>query len=398
MAIKSILSNKARTVLTMLGIIIGIAAVMTIVAVVQGSNKQMMEYYESQGTNKIDVYAYQWNGKDVSQKLYDYCLSLNKLVDGVTPNLNYWGSNGSLKYKAVDCANNPDFGAPQIMLGSDQYSLCNNFTIAEGRDLSYLDIKTYNQVVVLGAEVKNYLFQYQNPIGQRVTLGTNSFEVIGVYKAKDTGFSQSWGWSMDNMAVVPYTLNRMLNSGNSRIESFVVKAKDKSSTTEAITRLTGFLSGEIDSNMGYFSVYSQNEWMESSNDQTKMMSYVGGGVAGISLLVGGIGIMNIMLVTVRERTREIGIRRAIGGSRRTILTQFLLEAAVVCGVGGLFGLVLGTVGTLVAGKLMLKTILTPSVTMSFAAFAFSVALGLLFGIYPAIKAAWLQPVEALRAE
>jgi putative ABC transport system permease protein len=398
MAIKSILSNKARTVLTMLGIIIGIAAVMTIVAVVQGSNKQMMEYYESQGTNKIDVYAYQWNGKDVSQKLYDYCLSLNKLVDGVTPNLNYRGGNSSLKYKAVDCANNPDYGAPQIMLGSDQYSMCNNFTIAEGRDLSYLDIKTYNQVVVLGAEVKNYLFQYQNPIGQRVTLGANSFEVIGVYKAKDTGYSQGWGWSMDNMAVVPYTLNKMLNSGNSRIESFVVKAKDKSSTTEAITRLTGFLSGEIDSNMGYFSVYSQNEWMESSNDQTKMMSYVGGGVAGISLLVGGIGIMNIMLVTVRERTREIGIRRAIGGSRRTILTQFLLEAAVVCGVGGLFGLVLGTVGTLVAGKLMLKMILTPSLAMSSAAFAFSVALGLLFGIYPAVKAAWLQPVEALRSE
>ncbi|MDR1217469.1 MAG: ABC transporter permease, partial [Oscillospiraceae bacterium] len=330
MAIKSILSNKARTVLTMLGIIIGIAAVMTIVAVVQGSNKQTMEYYESQGTNKIDVYAYQWNGKDVSQRLYDYCLSLNELVSGVTPNLYYYGGSSSLKYKAVDCANNPDYGMPQIMLGSDQYSLCNNFTIAEGRDLSYLDIKTYNQVVVLGAEVKNYLFQYQNPIGQRVTLGANSFEVIGVYKAKDPGRSQ--GWSMDNMAVVPYTLNRLLNSGNATIDSFVVKAKTKSATTEAITRLTGFLSGEIDPNMGYFNVYSQNEWMESSDSQTKMYSYVGGGVAGISLLVGGIGIMNIMLVTVRERTREIGIRRAIGGSRRTILTQFLLEAAVVCGV------------------------------------------------------------------
>jgi putative ABC transport system permease protein len=108
--------------------------------------------------------------------------------------------------------------------------------------------------------------------------------------------------------------------------------------------------------------------------------------------------MNIMLVTVRERTREIGIRRAIGGSRRTILVQFLLEAAVVCGVGGLFGLVLGTVGTLVAGKLILKIVLMPSVAMSFAAFAFSVALGLLFGIYPAVKAAWLQPVDALRTQ
>jgi putative ABC transport system permease protein len=394
MAVKSILSNKARTVLTMLGIIIGIAAVMTIVAVVQGSNKQMMEYYESQGTNKIDVYAYQWNDKDISQKLYDYCLSLGELVSGVTPNLSYWGGGG-VKYRALDSADNPEFGHPQIMLGSDQYSLCNNFVIAEGRDLSYLDIKTYNQVIVLGAAVRDYLFQYQNPIGQRVTLGANTFEVIGVYKAKDTGFSQ--GWSMDNMAVVPYTLNRLLNNTTS-IESFVVKAESRSATTEAITRLTGFLSGEIDSTRGYFSVYSQNEWMAESESQTQMFSYVGGGVAGISLLVGGIGIMNIMLVTVRERTREIGIRRAIGASRRTILIQFLLEAAVVCGVGGLFGLALGFAGTLVAGKLILKTILTPGVVMSLGAFAFSVALGLVFGMYPAIKAAWLQPVEALRAE
>jgi putative ABC transport system permease protein len=183
MAIKSILSNKARTVLTMLGIIIGIAAVMTIVSVVQGTNRRSMEIFESQGTNKIDVYAYQWNGKDVSQKLYDYCLSLNKLVDGVTPNLYYWGGNGSIKYMATDAGDNPDYGTPQVMMGSDQYSLCNNFTIAEGRDLSYLDIKTYNQVIVLGAAVKDFLFPYQNPIGQRVTLGAYAFEVIGVYKA-----------------------------------------------------------------------------------------------------------------------------------------------------------------------------------------------------------------------
>jgi putative ABC transport system permease protein len=395
MAIKSILSNKTRTVLTMLGIIIGIAAVMTIVSVVQGTNRRSMEIYESQGTNKIDVYAYQWNGKDISQKLYDYCLSLNEIVAGVTPNMGYWGQNGSVKYMAADAANNPDYGAPQVALGSDQYSLCNNFTIAEGRDLSYLDIKTYNQVIVLGAAVRDYLFQYQNPIGQRVTLGSNTFEVIGVYQAKDKGFSQ--GWSMDNIAVVPYTLNRMLNN-STMIESFVVKAKSKAATTEAITRLTGFLSGEIDPNMGYFNVYSQNEWMDENANATRMYSYVGGGVAGISLLVGGIGIMNIMLVTVRERTREIGIRRAIGGSRRTILIQFLLEAAVVCGVGGLFGLALGTAGTLVAGKLILEMELMPGVAMSAAAFAFSVALGLVFGIYPAVKAAWLQPVEALRAE
>jgi putative ABC transport system permease protein len=394
MAVKSILSNKARTVLTMLGIIIGIAAVMTLVSIVQGSNKRLMDYYESMGTNKINVYAYQWNSGNISQKLYDYCLSLNKLVDGITPNVSYYSDNG-LKYRGLDAMNNPTYGMAQIMMGSDQYSLCNNFRVESGRDLTYLDVKTYNQVVVLGAEVKNYLFPYQNPIGERVTIGGKPFEVVGVFAPKDTGFNQ--GWNIDNMALIPYTLNKVLGYGGS-VDSYTVKAKSAEATTEAITRLVGFLSGEIDTQYGYFSVYTEDTWIAQENDNTKMMSYVGGGVAGISLLVGGIGIMNIMLVTVRERTREIGIRRAIGATRKTILAQFLLEAAVVCGIGGLIGLILGFAGTVVASKLILGFLLYPSVSMSAGAFAFSVGLGVVFGIYPAIKAALLQPVEALRSE
>jgi putative ABC transport system permease protein len=129
-----------------------------------------------------------------------------------------------------------------------------------------------------------------------------------------------------------------------------------------------------------------------------MMSLVLGGIAGISLLVGGIGIMNIMLVTVRERTREIGIRKAIGGTRKTILIQFLIEAAVICGTGGIFGIMLGYLGTVVAGKLILDILLLPSAAMTIGAFCFSVVLGISFGMYPAVKASGLQPVEALRAE
>jgi putative ABC transport system permease protein len=129
-----------------------------------------------------------------------------------------------------------------------------------------------------------------------------------------------------------------------------------------------------------------------------MMSLVLGGIAGISLLVGGIGIMNIMLVTVRERTREIGIRKAIGGSRRSILIQFLIEASVICGTGGILGILLGLLGTLVAGKLIFNLILLPDVPLSIGAVVFSVVLGITFGMYPAVKASALQPVEALRAE
>jgi putative ABC transport system permease protein len=390
MAFKSIFTNKVRSILTMLGIIIGVAAVIIMVSIVEGSNKQIRDYYESMGTNKINVYAYKWSGEDVTDELYEYCLSLDELVLGVTPNAYYWG--GSIRYKTVS-TDKMEYGEPQVYMGSDQFSLCNNFEIEIGRDISYLDVKNYNQVIVLGARLKEFLFPYRDPIGEVVTIGEYPFTVIGVYEAKDPNST----WSMDNMAVVPYTMVRLLNKTN-RIEEFVVKARSKKDTTEAITRLTGFLSGLIDENSGYFSVYSQNQWMEQDEKATRIMSLVLGGIAGISLLVGGIGIMNIMLVTVKERTREIGIRKAIGGSRKSIIIQFLIESSVICAIGGILGVTVGYLGTLVAGKLIMDIVLTPSVTMTIGAVAFSVVLGIGFGMYPAIKASGLQPVEALRAE
>ena len=392
MAVKSIWGKKARSALTMLGIIIGVAAVVIMVSIVQGSNKQMQEYYESMGTNKIEVYAYQWwGGGDVSDELYDYCLSLSDLVVGVTPQGYYWAQNG-IKY-GTTTTNNMEYGSPQVYLGSDQYSVCNNFTIEKGRDISYLDVQNYNQVIVLGDRVSQFLFPYRDPIGETVNIDGHKFEVIGVYAAKDPDSS----WSMDNMAVVPYSLNRLLNK-TTTFDSFIVKAVSKEATTEAITMLDTFLSGLIDTESGYYSVYSQNEWMESGQSQTDMRSLVVGGIAGISLLVGGIGIMNIMLVTVTERTREIGIRMAIGASRASIILQFLIEAAVICAVGGIIGLAVSVLGTLVAGKLIMDIVLTPSVGMTIGAVAFSVVLGIVFGLYPAVKASSLQPVEALRAD
>ena len=393
MAIKSIWGKKARSALTMLGIIIGVAAVVVMVSLIQGMNRETMERFESMGENKIEVYASKWWGGsgDISDQLYDYCLSLSDLVVGVTPQGYYYPQNG-IKY-GTNSTSNMEYGSPQIYLGSDQYSLCNNFTIEAGRDISYLDVQNYNQVIVLGARVAEFLFPYRDPIGEIVSIDGHKFEVIGVYEAKDPD-SQ---WSMDNMAVVPSSMNRLLNKRTS-FDSFIVKAVSKEATTEAITMLDGFLSGIIDSFSGYYSVYSQNQWMESDQSYTNMLSLVVGGIAGISLLVGGIGIMNIMLVTVTERTREIGIRMAIGASRASIILQFLIEAAVICAVGGLFGLVVSALGTVVAGKLLLDTVLMPSMGMTIGAIAFSVILGVVFGLYPAIKASSLQPVEALRGE
>jgi len=393
MAIKSIWGKKARSALTMLGIIIGVAAVVIMVSLIQGMNRETMERFESMGENKIEVYASKWWGgsDDIGDQLYDYCLSLSDLVVGVTPQGYYYPQNG-IKY-GTNSTSNMEYGSPQIYLGSDQYSLCNNFTIEKGRDIAYLDVENYNQVIVLGARVAEFLFPYRDPVGEIVSIDGHKFEVIGVYEAKDPD-SQ---WSMDNMAVVPSSMNRLLNKRTS-FDSFIVKAVSKEATTEAITMLDGFLSGIIDSFSGYYSVYSQNQWMESDQSYTDMLSLVVGGIAGISLLVGGIGIMNIMLVTVTERTREIGIRMAIGASRASIILQFLIEAAVICAVGGVFGLVVSALGTVVAGKLILDTVLMPSVGMTIGAIAFSVVLGIVFGLYPAMKASSLQPVEALRGE
>ena len=389
MAIKSITDNKARSILTMLGIIIGVAAVIIMVSVVQGANQWSKEYYEKQGTNKVTVNAYPYNGKDITEDLYNYCLGLSDYVAGVTPNGSVY-TNIKYKTKSTD---NMEYGGPSTYLGSDQYSLCNNFTLAKGRDISQLDVKKENQVIVLGARVAEYLFGVSEPVGQKVTVGGVSFTVVGVYKAKDPDSD----WSMDNMAVVPYTCGRLLGQ-NSASTNFTVKATGREEANKAVTMITGFLSGLIPTGTGDYYVQSENQWQEMDEQYTQQMSLVVGGIAGISLLVGGIGIMNIMLVTVTERTREIGIRKAIGGSRRSIIMQFLIEAAVVCCCGGFIGVVIGYLGTVVAGKLTLNILLFPSVGMTIGAVAFSVLLGVIFGMYPAIKASGLQPVEALRAD
>ena len=378
MAFKSIRSNRVRSLLTMLGIIIGVAAVIIMVSVVRGSNQQLRAYYERLGNNRITVSAQQWGGRDISQTLYDYCLSLGPLVLGVTPDAT---TEGPIIYRDKN-TEDMENGSPTIKLGSAQFSLCNNFQIEKGRDLCQMDVQSGQQVVVLGERAARYLFNYQNPVGKTVLLHGHPFEVVGVYRAKDPDSE----YSMDNMAVVPYTLNRLLNR-QSTLDAFTVRAASSAATAEVSSRVSGFLKGQIDTERGYFSVYSENQDAKASDDQNR-----------ISLLVGGIGIMNIMLVTVTERTREIGIRKAIGARRKSILAQFLIEASVVCGIGGLLGIALGVAGTLIAGQLILRAVILPDLPMSAGAFLFSVAMGVGFGMYPAAKASKLQPVVALRAD
>jgi len=414
MAFKSIALKKTRSFLTMLGIIIGVASVVIMVSVLQGQNKKQMEYWEKQGDNKISVSAYSWteSNEATSQKLYDYCLTLTDLIVGITPeaevNEQITIRYGSKTLKTNDWDNM--YGSSDgrvdysklysVKLGSEYYGLCNNLNVAGGREISYLDIEKTNAVCVLGSNVKEALFGYTDAVNETITLNGQPFLVVGYYDPINLQGWEEW----DSVIVIPYTFSRSMNQ-NQPISNYTVKGRDAKSTVEAMTKLTAFINGmfptDVDGNKPYGDGYvsSNTSYVEDMQNANMMQTLVMGAIAGISLLVGGIGIMNIMLVTVTERTREIGIRKAIGAERSSIITQFLIEAAVICSIGGLIGIGVGTVGTLIAGKLLLQeTSMLPSTMITVGSFLFSVILGIIFGMYPAIKASGLQPVVALRAD
>ena len=398
MAFKSIASKQTRSFLTMLGIIIGVASVVIMVSVVQGQNRKNMEYFEKMGDNKIQVYAYQYynTSGDISELLYEYCLGMQDLVLGITPNIESYQTM-TIKYgaKTFSTDNYDDWSKRiSVKLGSDQYGVCNNYTLGGGRELSFLDVDKTNRVCVLGSGAKEQLFDFVDPVGETIQINGQSFLVVGWYEPMDLEGRED----LDNIIVIPYTFNRTLNN-NQQIDSYIVKARSAQATVQAMTKLTAYLTGFINDQNGYCQVYSDNSSADALQNQNTMQAMVLGGIAAISLLVGGIGIMNIMLVTVTERTREIGIRKAIGAERKSIIVQFLIEAAVICGIGGLIGIFIGYLGTLIAGKFLLGgMILWPGTAITIGAFAFSVVLGVIFGLYPAVKASGLQPVEALRAD
>ena len=429
MAAKSISSNKARSFLTMLGIIIGLAAVIILVSYAEGQNMAMKAYYESMGTNILEVSANNWmSSEDTGKMLYDYCLGLDG-VEGVTPN-GYVYNDITISYGAKTLSRNRNYGGgmvvvngggmmsspygggsddhyPQIRLGNDKYGLCNDYKIAKGREFSYLEIEKMSQVCILGSDTAEYLFSFADPIDKIISVNGLPFRVIGVYQSKAAGInlgnSEDSYWMSesikrnDQLLLLPSTMTRYFNN-NESISDYIVKVSDPDSITKVVTSLNGFLSNIINTNYGWYNVYNPNEYQSSQDEANALQQRFLGGIAAISLLVGGIGIMNIMLVTVTERTREIGIRKAIGAERRSIITQFLIEAAMICGIGGIIGIAVGYIGTMVVTKLSFGLVMMPGSAITAGAFAISVALGIIFGMYPAIKASALQPVEALRAD
>ena len=388
MALESIKDKKIRSFLTMLGIIIGVGAVLILVSVVQGYNADLTAYYEKQGVNKINVtitYYDRTNTTDQSGDFMSYVSDeLTEYVTGVSPS---YSTTGTLKYYA-----NSNTTA-KIYFGNEQWSQCNNFTLDEGRDLLTLDMDGKSLVCVIGSYVADSLFGYRDPVGETLMYDGTPLTVVGVFYSKDGSAEES----MDDMIVVPYTLNRQI-LGTDTVTQFTVKVNSSTNMTAALNAVEDWMSENINTNTGEYTVENGNDAMEAAEDETASLQVVLGGVAGIALLVGGIGIMNIMLVTVTERTREIGIKKAIGAKRKVIISQFLVESTVLSGCGGIIGIIIGYAGSLILGKLIYDMILFPNVLMAAAAFLFSLAIGVGFGMYPAIKASGLQPVDALRAD
>lgn len=408
MALKSIMDNKVRSILTMLGIIIGVASVIAIVSYIQGGTKLQRLQYEAMGLNRIDVYGYGAKSKDW-QDFEEYLdTELADKIAAWSPQSQYydWQSDG-IQYRTKKLTN--DNGYTYMYFGNQDYGEVTSRTISIGRDLSKEDCNTRARVCVIGETLKKYFFGAMSPLGQKLRIGGKSFEVVGVYTGKYDGKLNT----EDQLIVFPYTLqNSMMSVRGTSDKQYVIKAATKEDIPELTDKLLpDFMQSRCESNGGYFSAYSNSQWQEQSEASANMYAMIGGGIAGISLLVGGIGIMNIMLVSVTQRTREIGIRMAIGARKRDIISQFLIEAAVVSCFGGIIGIILGCFLSAILGNILLvpqmqnsymptieQFTVLPSFGLIIGAFLFSALIGIIFGLYPANKASNLQPVDALRTQ
>lgn len=392
-AMRSLLSNRLRTVLTALGMVIGVAAVIAVLAIGEGAKADVEGRIRSMGSNLMTVrpgaggYGAVRVG-NVATLIPADAKALAALpgVVAVSPEAM---SSAQVKY----LTNNRSHTILGVM---PQYLVIRSLTVGHGLGFTELDNQQRARVAILGSSVAKELFGDVSPLGKRVQLRGLAFRVIGVLTEKgDTGFV-----SPDDLVLVPLSTFQGVIFGNQDLSSISLQVKDErdvESLQERITqllRLRHRLRADEDDD---FTIRSQTEMLKAMNAITATLATLLSSVAAVSLLVGGIGIMNIMLVTVRERTREIGVRMAVGARRRDILLQFLVEAVVVSMVGGVMGILLGYSVSMLVAKLANWSTIVP-IYAPFLACGVSIGVGLIFGVGPARRAAQLDPVEALRQE
>ena len=396
MAWASLIANKMRSILTMLGIIIGVAAVIALVSIGNGVKQDIQNSISSLGSNLLMVMpgaprtpgVRPSAGSMKSLKVSDY-EAISKL-DGVKAASPM--TNGS--YVVIYQNKNWTTSVSGV---SYNYLDVNNWSMKSGRFLSEKNVQNRERVAVVGKTVVKNLFGDEDPVGAEIRVKNIPFRIIGVLISKGSG---AMGNDQDDMVIIPYTTAMERVEGVDYLRMIYVTGKDENGIDRLQSDIENLLRvrhGIKDTNLDDFNIQNMNSIMETMEETTGTLTLFLGAVAAISLVVGGIGIMNIMLVSVTERTREIGVRKALGATYSVIVTQFLIEAVVISLMGGIIGIALGIGASKLIGMAsgMSTVISIPTIVMSF---AFSMAIGLIFGIYPARKAAKLNPIDALHYE
>jgi putative ABC transport system permease protein len=401
-ALESLGANKLRTGLTMLGIVIGVAAVVSMTAIGQGASSSITSSIESMGTNLIYV-SRAFSQDNANPQALTLADAEAIVESGGAPDVL---AVAPVVQSTRQVVYGGDSTSTTIMGVTPDYETVRNVTVSSGRFITQTDIDNHATVAVLGSDVVDEIFGSSvGVVGQKIRIGNNLYEVVGLLEASG-GTSMGSG---DNQVIVPLStaLSRLVarSNANDEVDQISVQAVSSEAMDAAISEVTSILRTRHDIGEDEdddFNIMSQETMQEAATSITGVLTVFLGGIAAISLLVGGIGIMNIMLVSVIERTKEIGLRKAVGAKNKDILLQFMVEALIIGLAGGVLGVLLawGLTGVIKTVAASSSYTLTPVITFGsvLMAVTFSVAVGLVFGLYPASRASKLEPVEALRTE
>ncbi|MDW7662116.1 MAG: ABC transporter permease [Bacillota bacterium] len=390
MAISNIWSRKVRSLLTMLGIIIGVVAVIVIVGLGNGLENYMVDSFKSMGTDLLTVNVVgRGSARTVStEEMYELVEDYPEYLTSVSPQVSLGGKvkigNETLDYTSVTGT-------------GEDYMVMKKFTLESGRYISYVDIDRRNSVAVVGAYINNEWFRGE-ALGKTLRINGQLYEIVGVLSAETDEIEEGGG---DDAIYIPYTVAAK-SAGIRNISSYTFGIANEDLVKESKQIIDDKLY-DVFGDQDAYRIISLTELLSMMSSMVDIMITILAAIAGISLVVGGIGIMNIMLVSVSERTREIGIRKALGAKRHHILQQFVIEAATTSAIGGLIGIGLGYALSDLASRIIVvaleeEIVVAASASAAFGAFAISAAIGILFGYLPARKAARLNPIDALRYE
>ena len=401
LALKSLMTSKMRALLTMLGIIIGVGAVIVITSLGNGMQNMMNEQFEKLGANLVQVQLFMYGGDSRSvdpDDMYELVDKYPQYISGVTP---YVSAQLAVRQGSEDFERTSIYGVGETFL-NERGATMSGQNLGKGRFISYIDAARYQNVCVIGAYLEEEAFQ-GDALGKQLSIGGEHFTVIGVLE-KNSDMSEGSG---DDIIYLPYTTAlRLSGSADASIYMFTSTSKDTAATAKGIIENRLYKTFQ---SSDYYFVMTSAEMMDAMNAMMGTMMAVLVAIAAISLLVGGIGIMNNMLVSVTERTREIGIRKSLGAKRKDIRSQFIIEAGTTSAIGGVLGILVGIglaslAGSLIGGMMTSSMgggstfSAVPNLSSVAVAFGVSVGIGILFGYLPAKKAAALNPIDALRYE